>query len=90
MNRYEKLIERYGAVFTGTALVGLPAGGWFYRGTLSWMDVIVALIGIAAVASAVEDFMRRRHLARSLRARPGPRGRHTVCPRSGEPRVEGA
>lgn len=59
MNYFE-VIERHGAVVTGTVLIGLPAASWLYRGTLSWMDVVVALIGIAAFASAVEDFARRR------------------------------
>jgi hypothetical protein len=53
MNYFE-VIERHSAVVTGTVLIGLPAASWLYRGTLSWMDVVVALIGIAAFASAAE------------------------------------
>jgi hypothetical protein len=48
------------------------------------MDSVVALIGIAALVLAVEDFLRRRDLARVLKASLAG-GRHTVCPRSGEP-----
>ena len=87
MNRYDELIERWGGAIMGAVLVSLPLAGWVYRGSLSWMDSIVALIGIAALVLAVEDFVRRRQLARALQA-PRSGGRHTVCPRSGEPLTE--
>ena len=89
MNRYDKLIERWGAPIMGIVLVFLPLAGWLYRGSLSWMDSIVALVGIAALALAVEDFVRRRQLARALQTPPSG-GRHMVCPRSGEPLTEDA
>ena len=82
MNRYDKLIERWGAPIMGTVLVSLPLAGWVYRGSLSWMDSIVALIGVAALVLAVEDFVRRRQLARALQT-PRSGGRHTGCPRPG-------
>jgi hypothetical protein len=89
MNGYDKLIERWGAAIMGIILVALPLAGWLYRGSLSWMDSVVALIGIAALVLAVEDFLRRRQLARALQT-PRAGGRHTVCPRSGEPLMEEA
>lgn len=64
MNRHYQLIERWGGAIAGIVLVALPLAGWVYRGSLSWIDSVVALIGIAAVVLAVEDFVRRRRLAR--------------------------
>jgi hypothetical protein len=84
MNKHHELIERWGAALMGTVLVALPVAGWIHRGSLGRMDIVVALIGMAALVLAVEDFRRRRHLARILKA-PRAGGRHTVCPRSGEP-----
>lgn len=87
MNRQYGRIEPWGAAITGVVLVGLPAVGWIYGGSLSWMDSVVALIGIAALVSAVESLLRRRRLTRALQT-PQVRGRHAVCPRSGEPLME--
>jgi hypothetical protein len=70
MNGYHERIERWVAVITGTVLIALPAAGWIYRASLSWMDSVVALIGIAALVLAVEDFLRRRHLGRWRRNEP--------------------
>jgi hypothetical protein len=89
MNRYDEKIERWGGAILGTVLVALPVAGWIHRGSLSWMDSVVGLIGIAALVLAVEDFLRRRHLARALQT-PRAGGRHTVCPRSGEPLMKEA
>ena len=89
MNRYDEKIERWGGAIMGTVLVALPVAGWIYRGSLSWMDSVVGLIGIAALVLAVEDFLRRRQLTRALQT-PRSGGRHTVCPRSGEPLMEEA
>jgi hypothetical protein len=71
MNRYDGLIERWGGAFMGTVLVALPLAGWVYRGSLSWMDSVVGLIGIAALVLAAEDFLRRRALTRALQATVG-------------------
>lgn len=66
MNRDEEFVEGRGAAITGTVLVALPLAGWAYRGTLTWMDIVVALIGITALVFAPEDFLRRRQLMRAL------------------------
>jgi ABC-type enterobactin transport system permease subunit len=66
MNRDEEFVEGWGAAITGTVLVALPLAGWAYRGTLSWMDIVVVLIGITALVFALEDFLRRRQLMRAL------------------------
>ena len=89
MNKHYERVERWSTAITGAVLVALPVAGWIYRGSLSWMDSVVALIGMAALVLAVEDFRRRRHLARALKA-PRVGGRHTVCPRSGELLMEEA
>jgi hypothetical protein len=84
MKRHHNRIERWGRAAAGIVLVTVPLAGWSYRGSVSWMDIVVALAGIAALALVVEDLLRRRHLARALESPPSRR-RHTVCPRSGEP-----
>lgn len=88
MTKHE-LIELWGAAIAGTVLVALPAAIWAFRGSLSWMDTIVALIGIASLVLAVEGFLRRRQRLRALRTARS-RARHMVCPRSGELLVEDA
>ncbi|HXV12543.1 MAG TPA: hypothetical protein VD839_17210 [Burkholderiales bacterium] len=84
MNKHHSRIERWGGAAAGIVLVTLPLAGWSYRGSVSWMDIIVALAGIAALVLVVEDLLRRRHLARALKS-PRSARRHAVCPRSGEP-----
>jgi hypothetical protein len=79
--------ERWSAAVAGAVLVAVPASAWVFRGWLSWMEVVVAMVGIASMAVAVLGFVRRR--PRSLQA-ARPSRRHTVCPRSGEPLTEGA
>ena len=49
MNRNHEPIERWTAAMAGSVLVAVPLAAWGYRGSLSWMDSIVALIGIAAL-----------------------------------------
>ena len=65
MNNYQHR-ERWAGAVTGAVLVAPALAGWFYRGSPSWMEMIVALIGVAALLLAVEDFLRRRQLRRAL------------------------
>jgi|SRR5688572_97972 hypothetical protein len=65
MNNYHYWIERCAGAVTGAVLVAPALAGWVYRGPPSWMEIVVALIGIAALVLAVQDFLRRRQLRRS-------------------------
>jgi hypothetical protein len=94
MSKYYERVEsrnrnadHWGAAIVGSILFGLPIAGAFYRGTFGWMEIVVAVIGVASVVTAAEGFMRRR--PRPLSKAPRSTGRHTVDPRSGEPLPEG-
>ena len=56
-NHYERT-DRWGAALAGMLLFTLPTAAAFYRGSLSPMDVIVGLMGVAALAVAADSFMR--------------------------------
>lgn len=86
--RRRRNADRWGAAIAGGVLFALPVGGALYRGSLGWMDVVVAIIGMAGLAVAAAGFMRTRPCASF--EEPRSSSRHTVCPRSGEPLTEGA
>ena len=47
MNNYRRWIQRW----AGAVLVAAALAGWVYRGSPSWMEIIVALIGIGALGA---------------------------------------
>lgn len=51
--------DRWGAAIAGAILFALPMAAGFYRGSLAWMDLVVALMGIGALAVAADSFTRR-------------------------------
>lgn len=58
MKKYYERTERWGALLAGTLLIILTTAAASYRGSFSWMDVIVAVMGIAALAVAANSFLR--------------------------------
>jgi hypothetical protein len=54
MNQPERRLHRnadaWGAAIAGGILFALPMAGGLYRGSFGWMDVVVAVIGAAALA----------------------------------------
>jgi hypothetical protein len=85
--RRSRNADHWGAAIAGGILFALPTAGALYRGSFGWMDVVVAVIGVASLVSAAEGFMRSR--PQSFKA-PRSTGRHTVYPRSAEPLLEEA
>lgn len=59
---YESRPDRWGAAMAGAILFALPMAGALYRGSFGRMDVVVALMGIAALAVAADSFARRSAL----------------------------
>ena len=51
--------DRWGAAMAGGVLFALPMAGGLYRGSLGWMDAVVAIMGVAALAVAADSFARR-------------------------------
>jgi hypothetical protein len=89
MYGFHGFIERWGALVSGIVLLALPLARWFYAGSPSAMDIVVGGVGVAALLLAVEDFLRRRELARVI-GKPASRGRDGACPHCGEPLPERA
>ena len=58
MNKSYELSGAWGAAIAGGILFALPVAGAFYRGSFGWMDVVVALIGVAGLAAAAGGFTR--------------------------------
>ena len=52
--------DRWGAAIAGTILFAVPVAGGLYRGAFDWMDVVVALMGCASLAVAINGFARDR------------------------------
>lgn len=50
--------DRWGAAIAGGILFALPMAGALYRGSLGWIDVVVAIMGIAGLAVAADSFAR--------------------------------
>ena len=50
--------DRWGAAIAGGILFALPMAGALYRGSLGWIDVVVAIMGIAGLAVAADGFAR--------------------------------
>jgi hypothetical protein len=89
MNAFNDFFERWGALVSGIALLAVPLARWSFGGSFVWIDIVVGGIGIAALLLGVEDFLRRRDLARAI-GKPAPRSRRGACPHCGEPLPEGA
>jgi hypothetical protein len=58
MKKHDPHADRWGAFLAGTALLALPTSAALYRGAFGWMDVVVALMGIGALAAAADGFVR--------------------------------
>ncbi len=58
MKKYHLHADRRGAILAGIAIFALPMSAALYRGAFSWMDVVVALMGIGALAAAADSFVR--------------------------------
>jgi hypothetical protein len=58
MKKHDLHADRWGAVLAGIALLALPMSAALYRGAFSWLDVVVALMGIGALAAAADSFVR--------------------------------
>lgn len=74
--------DHWGAAVAGSILFALPVAGGFHRGSFGWIEVVVAVIGIAGLVTAAEALMHSRPRSSSEASRSA--GRHTACPRSGE------
>ena len=59
MSNYHRNAESWGAAIAGGVLVAIPAAAGLYRGALGWIDVVVALMGLGALAVAAHGFSRR-------------------------------
>ena len=81
------LFERWGALVSGIVLLALISARWFYAGSIGWIGIVVGGVGVAALLLAVEDFLRRRDLARALGKRVSHK-RRSACPHCGEPLLE--
>jgi hypothetical protein len=86
MNGFHELVDRWGALASGIVLLALPSARWLYGAPLSWVDILVGGVGVAALLLALEDSLRRRALARAIRRKPAS----VACPRCGEPLAEAA
>lgn len=61
MSRYSRnsrSSDRWGAAIAGGILFALPMAGALYRGSLGWIDAVVAVMGIAGLAVAADSFAR--------------------------------
>ena len=65
MDGFHRLVDRWGAHASGIVLLALPLARWYFGAPLGWMDMVVGGIGIGALLVALEDFLRRRGVARS-------------------------
>lgn len=61
-SRNSRSSDRWGAAVAGGILFALPMAGALYRGSLGWMDAVVAVMGIAALAVAADSFARHSAL----------------------------
>lgn len=50
--------DHWVAAIVGGILIAVPAAAGLYRGSLGWMEVVVALMGFASLATAVQGFAR--------------------------------
>ena len=50
--------DHWFAAIAGGILVAVPVAACLYRGSLGWMEVVVALMGFASLATAVQGFVR--------------------------------
>ncbi|MGH8631525.1 MAG: hypothetical protein ACREU7_12295 [Burkholderiales bacterium] len=57
--------EHWGAAIGGGVLAAVPAAAWLYRGSPSWMDVVVAVIGTAMLVATGSELARSPGRARS-------------------------
>lgn len=67
------LVERWGGLVSGIVLLALPLARWFFAGSLGWIDIVVGGVGVGALMLALEDFLRRRALARLIGKRASRR-----------------
>lgn len=58
--RRNRNADNWGAALAGGVLFALPVSAGLFRGSFGWMEVVVAVIGIASLVSAAEGFMRSR------------------------------
>jgi hypothetical protein len=66
MSKYHRNAEFWGAAIAGGVLVAMPAAAGLFRGALGWMDVLVGLMGLGALAVAVAArHGKQRHRAGS-------------------------
>ena len=72
MYGFHGLVDRWGAHASAIVLLALPLARWSFGAPLEWMDMVVGGIGIGALLVALEDFLRRRGVARSCPDRAGP------------------
>jgi hypothetical protein len=76
--------DRWGAAMAGGILFALPMAGGLYRGSLGWIDAVVAIVGVAALAVAADSFARRnRRPEASSEVSCAPPGTSSGCPRVG-------
>ena len=52
MNKHYEPGESWHAAIAGSILFAVPIAGGFYRGWFGWMEVVVAVIGVAALVAA--------------------------------------
>lgn len=57
-SRNSRRSDRWGAAIAGGILFALPMAGALYRGSFGWIDVVVAVLGIAGLAVAADSFAR--------------------------------
>jgi hypothetical protein len=82
MYGFHALVERWGTLVSGLVLFALPLARGYFAGPLGWIDMVVGGVGIAALLLALEDFLRRRALARRIGKQDAYRG--GKCPHCGE------
>lgn len=56
--RNSRNADRWGAAIAGSILFALPVTGGFYRGSFGWIEVVVAVIGVAGLVSAADGLSR--------------------------------
>lgn len=61
-SRSGRSADRWGAAMAGGILFALPMAGALYRGSFGWIDVVVAVIGVAGLAVAADSFARHSAL----------------------------
>ena len=61
-SRSSRSADRLGAAMAGGILSALPMAGALYRGSFGWIDVVVAIIGIAGLAVAADSLARHSAL----------------------------